>query len=49
MVVQLLMGVLADLVFGSAASMRRSFGEELDHYLQHHGARRAEDKPARPR
>jgi hypothetical protein len=44
MVVQLLMGLLADLVFGSAATMRRSFGEEIDHYLQHPGSSGAKIK-----
>jgi hypothetical protein len=45
MVVQLLMGLLADLVFESTASMRRSFTEEVDHYLQQPGSRGAKTKP----
>jgi hypothetical protein len=45
MVVQLLMGLLADLVFESAASMRRSFTEEVDHYLQQPGSGRGKTTP----
>jgi hypothetical protein len=44
MVVQLLMGLLADLVFQSTASMRRSFAEELDDYLESSGSRGAKTK-----
>jgi hypothetical protein len=49
MVVQLLMGLLADLVFESAARMRRSFTEEVDHYLQQPGSRRGKPKPTSTR
>jgi hypothetical protein len=45
MVVRLLMGLLADLVFESTASMRRSFTEEVDHYLQQPGPARSKTKP----
>jgi hypothetical protein len=45
MVVQLLMGLLADLVFESTASMRRSFTQEVDHYLQQSGPSRSKTKP----
>ena len=48
-VVQLLMGLLADLVFESAASMRRSFKEEVEHYLQQPGSGRAKTKPTSTR
>jgi hypothetical protein len=44
MVVQLLMGLLGDLVFQSAASMRRSFDQDINHYLQQRGFDRAEPK-----
>jgi hypothetical protein len=36
-IVTLLMGLVSDLVFDSAASMRRSFGVELERYLQDRG------------
>jgi hypothetical protein len=44
--VALLMGLLSDLVFDSAASMRRSFGIELERYLQDRGFRST--PPPRP-
>jgi hypothetical protein len=44
MVVQVLMGLLADLVFESTATMRRSFTEELDRYLQQPGSRGVKTK-----
>src|SRR5438105_3979407 len=37
MIVTLLMGLVADLVFESAASMRRSFDAEIDRYFQDRG------------
>jgi hypothetical protein len=39
MIVTLLMGFVADLVFDSAASMHRSFGAEVDRYFQARGFR----------
>ena len=45
MIVSLLMGLVADLVFDSAASMRRSFGAEIDRYYQDRGFRSAPPKP----
>jgi len=39
MIVSLLIGLVADLVFDSAASMRRSFGTEIDRYCQRRGLR----------
>jgi hypothetical protein len=42
MVVQLLMGLLGDLVFQSAASMRRSFDQDINRYLQQRGFDRPE-------
>jgi hypothetical protein len=39
MIVSLLMGLVADLVFDSAASMRRAFGAEIDRYCQDRGFR----------
>ena len=44
MVVQFLMGLLGDLVFQSAASMRRSFDQEINRYLEQRGFDRAESK-----
>jgi hypothetical protein len=44
MVVQLLMGFLGELVFQSAASMRRSFDQEITRYLQQRGFDRADSK-----
>jgi hypothetical protein len=46
MIVTLLMGLVADLVFDSAASMRRSFDAEIDRYLQGRGLRATPAKPA---
>jgi hypothetical protein len=45
MIVTLLMGLVADLVFDSAASMRRSFDAEIDRYLQGQGLRSTPRKP----
>jgi hypothetical protein len=45
MIVTLLMGLVADLVFDSAASMRRSFDAEIDRYLQGQGLRSSPPKP----
>jgi hypothetical protein len=45
MIVSLLMGLVADLVFDSAASMRRSFGAEIDRYYQDRGLRSTPPKP----
>jgi hypothetical protein len=49
MIVTLLMGLVADLVFDSAASMRRSFGAEFDRYFSDRGFRSTPPKqpPAR--
>jgi hypothetical protein len=33
MIVTMLMGFLADLVFNSAASMRRSYRDDMDRYV----------------
>jgi hypothetical protein len=44
MVVQLLMGLLGEFVFQSAASMRRSFDQEINRYLQQRGFDRAESE-----
>jgi hypothetical protein len=45
MIVTLLMGLVADLVFDSAASMRRSFDAEIDRYLKGQGLRSTPPKP----
>ena len=45
MIVSLLMGLVADLVFDSAASMRRSFSAEIDRYYQDRGVRPTPPKP----
>jgi hypothetical protein len=45
MIVALLMGLVADLVFDSAASMQRSFDAEIDRYLQGRGLRSTPPKP----
>ena len=45
MIVSLLIGLVADLVFDSAASMRRSFGAEIDRYYQDRGLRSTPPKP----
>jgi len=34
MIAGLLLGLVADVVFGSAASLRRSFETEMDRYLR---------------
>jgi len=49
MIVTLLMGLVADLVFDSAASLRRSFDAEMDRYFQGRGFRSTPPKhtPAR--
>jgi hypothetical protein len=39
MIVTLLMGFLADLVFDSAASMRRSYRADVDRYFARRGVR----------
>jgi hypothetical protein len=41
MVGQLVMSLLADLVFGSAKAMRQSFDVEMDRYLEARGLRGA--------
>ena len=45
MIVSLLMGLVADLVFESAASMRRSFSTEVERYCQDRGLRSTPPKP----
>ena len=45
MIVSLLMGLVADLVFNSAASTQRSFGAEIDRYCQDRGFRSTPPKP----
>jgi hypothetical protein len=37
MVIQLVMGFVADLVFGSARTLRSSFDSEVDRYLERRG------------
>jgi hypothetical protein len=37
MIAGFLLGLLADVVFGSAASMRRSFETEMDEYFERRG------------
>jgi hypothetical protein len=37
MIVTLLVGLVADIVFESAAAMRRAFGAEIDRYFQDRG------------
>ena len=39
MIVSLLMGFLADLVFNSATSMRRSYRDDMDRYVARRGLR----------
>ena len=41
MVMSFFMALLADLVFDSAATMRRSFGAEMSRYLEQRGVRAA--------
>ena len=45
MIVSLLVGLVVDLVLESAASMRRSFGVDMDRYLKDRGFRSAPAKP----
>lgn len=45
-IVTLLMGLVADVVFDSAASMHRSFDTEIDRYFQQRGLRSTPPKPA---
>jgi hypothetical protein len=45
MIVSLLIGLVADLVFESAASMRRSFDAEIDRYFEDRGFRSVPRKP----
>jgi hypothetical protein len=33
MIAEILLGLLADVVFGSTAALRRSFGTDMDRYL----------------
>ncbi len=47
MMAQLLLGLLADLVFRSVASARRSFPAEVDRYLEQRGL--AQDRATRRR
>jgi len=49
MVVSFFMALLADLVFDSAATMRRSFGSEMSRYMERRGVRaaRPDHTPAR--
>ncbi len=49
MIVPFLMGLLAELVFESAATVRRSFDSEMSQYLEQHGFRSAppDQAPAR--
>jgi len=44
MIVSLVMGFLADLIFNSASSMRRSYQDDMDRYVARRGLRSA---PAR--
>lgn len=41
MIVSLVMGFLADLIFNSASSMRRSYRDEMDRYVGRRGLRSA--------
>jgi hypothetical protein len=45
MIVTLLMGIVADLVFESTAAMRRSFDADIDRYLNERGFRSTPPKP----
>ena len=45
MIVSLLMGLVADLVFDTAASMRRTYGAEIDRYCRDRGLRTTPPKP----
>ena len=37
MIAGLLLGLLADVLFGSAASLRRAFGKDMDRYFERRG------------
>jgi hypothetical protein len=39
MVISVLMGLVADLVFSAATTLRRSFGSEMNRYLEQRGFR----------
>ncbi len=39
MVIHVLMGLVADLVFNAAATLRRSFGSEMSRYFAQRGFR----------
>jgi hypothetical protein len=45
MIVSLLMGLVAELVFDTASSMRRAYGTEIDRYCQDRGFRSTPPKP----
>jgi hypothetical protein len=47
MIAGLVLGLLADLVFQSAASLRRAFGQDMEHYFTRRGFVVA-PRPARP-
>ena len=50
MIAQLLLGLLADVVFESVVFVRRSFGEEMNQYLEQRGFaqdRATSEAPAR--
>jgi hypothetical protein len=49
MVMSFFMALLADLVFDSAATMRRSFGSEMSRYLEQRGVRAARPTHTPPR
>ncbi len=48
MVLWLLMGFLADLIFGSASARSRAYEAEVDRYLAERGYSRPRPKNARP-
>jgi hypothetical protein len=45
MIVTLLMGLVADLVFESTAALRRSYDADIDRYLKARGFRSTPPKP----
>ena len=45
MIVSLLMGLVADLVFDRTASMRRSFDAEIDRYYRDRGLHSTPPRP----
>jgi hypothetical protein len=45
MIVTLLMGFLADLVFNSASSMRRGYRADMDRYVSRRGLRSDSPRP----